>query len=130
MDIRRRERSEYAVLFDGFSFTGKIIALNIVINLFVFLWSMPVSYTHLVSSSKRSTFSASHCQITSSPWSERMPRGLHPPRRASQSAARRVIADVVKHTAALGGVGSVPPPVDSSRFWKMLIQTPPLLPSL
>ena len=40
MDIRRRERSEYAVLFDGFSFTGKIIALNIVINLFVFLWSM------------------------------------------------------------------------------------------
>jgi len=24
MDIRRRERSEYAVLFDGFSFTGKI----------------------------------------------------------------------------------------------------------
>ena len=32
MDIRRRERSEYAVLFDGFSFTGKIIALNIVIN--------------------------------------------------------------------------------------------------
>ena len=36
MDIRRRERSEYAVLFDGFSFTGKIIALNIVINLFVF----------------------------------------------------------------------------------------------
>ena len=35
-----RERSEYAVLFDGFSFTGKIIALNIVINLFVFLWSM------------------------------------------------------------------------------------------
>ena len=42
MDIRRRERSEYAVLFDGFSFTGKIIALNIVINLFVFLWSMMV----------------------------------------------------------------------------------------
>lgn len=40
MDIRRRERAEYAVLFDGFSFTGKIIALNIVINLFVFLWSM------------------------------------------------------------------------------------------
>ncbi len=40
MDIRRRERSEYAVLFDGFSFTGKIIALSIVINLFVFLWSM------------------------------------------------------------------------------------------
>ena len=36
MDISRRERSEYAVLFDGFSFTGKIIALNIVINLFVF----------------------------------------------------------------------------------------------
>ncbi len=40
MDIRRRERAEYAVLFDGFSFAGKVIALNIVINLFVFLWSM------------------------------------------------------------------------------------------
>ena len=40
MDIRRRERSEYAVLFDGFSFTGKIIMLNIVTNLYIFLWSM------------------------------------------------------------------------------------------
>ena len=40
MAIRRGERAEYLTLFDGFSFTGKIIALNIVINLFVFLWSM------------------------------------------------------------------------------------------
>ena len=40
MDIRRRERSEYASLFDGFSFAGKIIILNIVTSLFVFLWSL------------------------------------------------------------------------------------------
>ena len=40
MAIRRGERAEYFTLFDGFSFVGKIILLNIVIYLFIFLWSM------------------------------------------------------------------------------------------
>lgn len=40
MAIRRGERAEFLTLFDGFSFVGKIIALNIVISLFVGLWSM------------------------------------------------------------------------------------------
>lgn len=40
MAIRRSERAEYLTLFDGFSFVGKIILLNILIYLFVFLWSM------------------------------------------------------------------------------------------
>ena len=40
MAIRRGERAEYLTLFDGFSFVGKIIALNIVMALFIFLWSM------------------------------------------------------------------------------------------
>lgn len=40
MGIRRREVTEYGTLFDGFSFTGKIIALNFVMSFFIFLWSM------------------------------------------------------------------------------------------
>ena len=40
MAIRRGERAEYLTLFDGFSFVGKIILLNIVEYLFIFLWSM------------------------------------------------------------------------------------------
>ncbi|MBQ7778564.1 MAG: DUF975 family protein [Oscillibacter sp.] len=40
MAIRRSERAEVLTLFDGFSFVGKIIALNIVISIFVGLWSM------------------------------------------------------------------------------------------
>lgn len=40
MAIRRGERAEYLTLFDGFSFVGKIIGLNIVIYIFIFLWSM------------------------------------------------------------------------------------------
>lgn len=40
MAIRRGERAEFLTLFDGFSFVGKIIALNIVISIFVGLWSM------------------------------------------------------------------------------------------
>ncbi len=40
MAVRRGERAEYLTLFDGFSFVGKIIGLQIVINCFVFLWSM------------------------------------------------------------------------------------------
>lgn len=40
MAIRRGERAEFLTLFDGFSFVGKIIGLNIVIYVFVFLWSM------------------------------------------------------------------------------------------
>ena len=31
---------DYGTLFDGFSFTGKIIALNFVMNFFICLWSM------------------------------------------------------------------------------------------
>lgn len=40
MAVRRGERAEYLTLFDGFSFVGKIIGLNIVIYLFIFLWSL------------------------------------------------------------------------------------------
>lgn len=40
MGIRQREEMGYGSLFDGFSFTGKIILLNIVMDAFVFLWSM------------------------------------------------------------------------------------------
>lgn len=40
MAIRRRERAEYLTLFDGFSFVGKIIALELVTTLFIILWSM------------------------------------------------------------------------------------------
>lgn len=40
MAIHRGERAEYLTLFDGFSFVGKLIALNILIYLLVFLWSL------------------------------------------------------------------------------------------
>lgn len=40
MALRRGERAEYLTLFDGFSFVGKIVLLNIVMYLFTFLWSM------------------------------------------------------------------------------------------
>lgn len=40
MAVRRGERAEYLTLFDGFSFVGKIIGLNIVMGFFIFLWSM------------------------------------------------------------------------------------------
>lgn len=40
MAVRRRERAEYLTLFDGFSFVGKIIVLDLLTSLFVFLWSM------------------------------------------------------------------------------------------
>ena len=40
MAIRRGERAEYLTLFDGFPFVGKLIALELVIYLFIFLWSL------------------------------------------------------------------------------------------
>ena len=40
MAIRRGERAEYLTLFDGFSFVGKIIVLELVMSLFISLWSM------------------------------------------------------------------------------------------
>lgn len=40
MAVRRGERAEYLILFDGFSFVGKVIGLNIVISIFIFFWSM------------------------------------------------------------------------------------------
>lgn len=40
MAIRRGERAEYGTLFDGFAFVGRIIALELVMSLFVLLWSM------------------------------------------------------------------------------------------
>lgn len=40
MAVRRGERAEYLTLFDGFSFVGKIIGLNIVMYIFIWLWSM------------------------------------------------------------------------------------------
>ena len=40
MAVRRGQRAEYLTLFDGFSFVGKVIGLNIVIGIFTFLWSL------------------------------------------------------------------------------------------
>lgn len=40
MAVRRGERAEYLTLFDGFSFVGKIICLEIVEFFFIFLWSI------------------------------------------------------------------------------------------
>ena len=40
MAIRRGERAEYLVLFDGFSFVGKLILLDILSSLFIFLWTL------------------------------------------------------------------------------------------
>lgn len=40
MAVRRGERAEYLTLFDGFSFVGKIIGLNIVTYIFIWLWSL------------------------------------------------------------------------------------------
>lgn len=40
MAIRRGERAEYLTLFDGFSFVGKLIALELLSALFIVLWSM------------------------------------------------------------------------------------------
>ena len=40
MAIRRGERAEFLTLFDGFSFVGKVIGLNIVIMVFTAFWSM------------------------------------------------------------------------------------------
>ena len=37
MAIRRGERAEFLTLFDGFSFVGKLILLDIVYSLFIFL---------------------------------------------------------------------------------------------
>lgn len=50
MAVRRGERAEFLTLFDGFSFVGKIIALNIVIFVFVFLWSMLFLWPGIVAS--------------------------------------------------------------------------------
>ena len=40
MAVRRGERAEYLTIFDGFSFVGKLIALELLSSLFIFLWSM------------------------------------------------------------------------------------------
>ena len=40
MAIRRGERAEYLTLFDGFSFVGKLILLELITAFFVVLWSM------------------------------------------------------------------------------------------
>lgn len=40
MEIRRGQRSEFLTLFDGFSFVGKIIALQIFVFAFVFFWCL------------------------------------------------------------------------------------------
>lgn len=39
MAVRRGERSEFLTLFDGFSFVGKLIAVELLISLFITLWS-------------------------------------------------------------------------------------------
>lgn len=40
MAIRRNERAEMSTLFDGFNMVGKIILLEIVMGIFLFLWAM------------------------------------------------------------------------------------------
>lgn len=40
MAVCRGERAEYLTLFDGFTFVGKIIALELLMSLFIVLWSM------------------------------------------------------------------------------------------
>lgn len=40
MAVRRGERAEFLTLFDGFSFVGKLILLDILVSLFIFLWSL------------------------------------------------------------------------------------------
>lgn len=40
MAVRRGERAEYITLFDGFSSVGRIIGLNVVMGVFIALWSM------------------------------------------------------------------------------------------
>ena len=40
MAVRRGERAEFLTLFDGFSFVGKLIGLNIIMYFFIALWSM------------------------------------------------------------------------------------------
>lgn len=40
MAIRRGERAEYLTIFDGFSFVGKLILLELVTCLFIALWAM------------------------------------------------------------------------------------------
>lgn len=40
MAIRRGERAEFLTLFDGFSFAGKLVALNLMIYLLICCWSI------------------------------------------------------------------------------------------
>ncbi len=40
LGVRRGEYMHYTTLFDGFSFVGKLILLDLVIFMYVFLWSM------------------------------------------------------------------------------------------
>lgn len=40
MNVRKGQTAPYATLFDGFVFAGKLILLNIVVSVFVFLWSI------------------------------------------------------------------------------------------
>lgn len=40
MAIRRGERAEFLTLFDGFSFVGKLIVLELLMGFFVMLWSL------------------------------------------------------------------------------------------
>ena len=50
MAIRRGERAEFLTLFDGFSFAGKIIGLNLVMYIFISLWSMLFIFPGIVAS--------------------------------------------------------------------------------
>ena len=40
MNVRKGLETPYATLFDGFLFAGKVILLQIVMGIFIFLWSM------------------------------------------------------------------------------------------
>ena len=40
MAVRHGERAEFLTLFDGFSFAGKVIAVNLLMYLYITLWSL------------------------------------------------------------------------------------------
>ena len=50
MSVRRGEEAEYRVLFDGFGLIGKLILLEIVKSLFIFLWALLLVIPGIVAS--------------------------------------------------------------------------------
>lgn len=48
MEIRRGQRAEFLSLFDGFSFAGKVIVLQILTVCFVFLWCLLLFFPGII----------------------------------------------------------------------------------